>query len=140
MQRASYQLHEIRQNLNPSKRMQSDFKEMFQYDYEKFLRYILKPFKLDELAQTETVELSITSDGTELCDGVSHLTAEIKITDGRAIDPLSGIPLCTVHHETFGRMFTNQSQNFCFAMKSLIGKDSKKGYKKFSEFFQFLRG
>ncbi len=138
VQRASCQLHEIGQKLIPFERKQSDFGEMFQYDYEKFLRYILKTFKLDELAQTKTVELSITLDGAELCDGISHLTAGIKITNGRAIDPRSGIPLCTVHHETFGRMFSNQSRNFCFAMKSLIGNDSKKAYKEFSDFFQFF--
>ncbi len=53
------------------------------------------------------------------------------------IDPQSGIPLCTVHDKTFGRMFINQSQNFCSAMKSLIGKDSKKAYEEFSFFFLF---
>jgi hypothetical protein len=47
----------------------------------------VKGFSADEIAQRESVELSITLDGAELCNGISHLTAGIKITDGRAIDP-----------------------------------------------------
>ena len=110
---------------------------MIPFDYERFLRYILKTFQLDEIAQRESMEISITLDGAELCDGISHLTAGIKVTDGRAIDPQTGIPFCT-DDGTFSRIFTNQSQNFCFAMKSLIGKDSKKAYKEFSDFFRFF--
>jgi hypothetical protein len=82
--------------------------------------------------------LSITLDGAELCDGISHLTAGIKITDGRAIDPQTGVPLCTADDDTFGTIFTNQSRNFCFAIKSLIGKDSKKAYKEFKDIFKFF--
>jgi len=112
----------------PFSKMESQHGEMFQYDFERFLRFLLKTFQLDEIAQEESVELSITLDGTELCICISHLTAGIKITDGRAIDPQTGVPLCTADDDTFGTIFTNQSRNFCFAIKSLIGKDSKKAY------------
>jgi hypothetical protein len=84
---------------------------MFQYDYEQFLHFLLKIFQLDDIAQREPVELSITLNGAELCNGISHLTAGFKITDGRAIDPQMGVLLCTADDDTFGSIFTNQSQN-----------------------------
>jgi hypothetical protein len=40
--------------------------------------------------------------------------------------------------EMMGLMFLNQSQNNCFALKILIGKDCKKAYKEFADFFQFF--
>ncbi len=138
IQRASYELHDIGQTLIPFSKKESELGEMFQYDYEKFIRFILKTFRLSEVAQRESIELCITLDGAELCDGISHLTAGIKITDPRAIDPKNGIPLCTVNDEHLGRIFANQSRNYCFAMKSLIGKDSKTAYKEFSDFFLFF--
>jgi hypothetical protein len=138
IQRASYELHDIGQTMIPFCKKESQYGEMFQYDYEKFIRFILKTFQLSEVAQRETIELCITLDGAELCDGISHLTAGIKITDARAVDPKNGIPLCAVNHEHIGRIFSNQSRNYCFAMKSLIGKDSKVAYKEFSDFFLFF--
>jgi hypothetical protein len=139
-QKAAYELHQIGQGLVPFSRKESQHGEMFQYDYERFLRFVLKVFQLDDIAQRESVELSITLDGAELCDGISHLTAGIKIMDGRAINPQTGVPLCTADDDNFGSIFSNQSRNFCFAIKSLIGKDSKKAYKEFSDFFKFFEG
>jgi hypothetical protein len=57
------------------------------------VRFILKAFGLYELAQHESVELNIALDGAEICDGLSHLTAGIKMTDGRAVDPTDGMPV-----------------------------------------------
>jgi hypothetical protein len=138
VQKATYELHQIGQGLVPFSRKESQHSEMFQYDYERFLCFVLKVFQLDDIAQRESVELSITLDGAKLCDGISHLTAGIKITDGRAIDPQTGVPLCTADDDNFGSIFSNQSRNFCFAIKSLIGKDSKKAYKEFADFFKFF--
>jgi hypothetical protein len=67
---------------------------MIQFDYERFLRYILKTFQLDEIAQREFVVISITFDGAELCNGISHIMAGIKVTNGIAIDHQNEIPLC----------------------------------------------
>jgi hypothetical protein len=91
-----------------------------------------------KLHRESQCELSITLDSAEHCDGISHLTAGIKITDGRAIDPQTGVPLCTAYDDNFGSIFSNQSRNFCFVIKSLIGKDSKKAYKEFADFFKFF--
>jgi len=99
---------------------------------------ILKTFQLEEIAEVKSVELSITLDGAELCDGISHLKARIKVTDTRAIDPRDGSPLCMTMDEMMGCMFVNQSRNNCFALKSLIGKDCKRAYREFTEFFSIL--
>jgi hypothetical protein len=138
VQRAAYELHDIGQNVIPFHKKNSELGEMYQYNFEVFLRFILKTFSLYEIAQRESVEMSITLDGAELCDGISHLTAGIKVTDHRALDPCDGVPLCTMDGETLGQIFNNQSRNSCFAMKSLIGKDSKRAYKEFTDFFSFF--
>jgi hypothetical protein len=39
------------------------------------------------------VELSMTLDGTELCNGISHLPAAVKITDARTINHRDGTPM-----------------------------------------------
>ncbi len=138
VQKTAYELHSLGQQLIPFEQKASSYGEMYQYDFEFFLRYVLKVFNLDVIAETECVELSISLDGAELCDGICHITAGMKITDQRAIDPFTGIPLSTVDNENFGRIFSNQSRNYCFAMKSLLGKDCKRAYKEFADFFKFF--
>jgi hypothetical protein len=110
---------------------------MYQVDFEKFLRFVLKTFGLYEISQQQSAELSFTLDGADLCDGIMHLTAGIKLTDGRAIDPRDGSPL-SMDDVSFGHIFDNQSRNYCFAMKSLIGKDTKWAYKEFADLFIFF--
>jgi hypothetical protein len=119
------------QQLIPLEEKTCNLGEMYQYDFEKFIRFTLIVFQLVDLAQRESVEMCITLDGAELCDGISHLTAGIKVTDPRAIDPRDGSPLCLNNVENYGRIFNNQSRNYCFAMQSLIGKDTKSAYQEF---------
>jgi hypothetical protein len=138
IQRASYELHNIAQEIIPFGKKESQLGEMFSYDYECFIRYILKSFHLYEIAQRESVEICMTLDGAELCDGLSHLTAGIKISDHRAIDARDGVPLSSLADGVFGRIFKVQSRNYCFAMKSLLGKDCKTAYREFSDFFLFF--
>lgn len=83
------------QQVIPIKAVDCPLGEMFQFDYERKLRLILKTFGLDGIAQTSNVEISITLDGAELCDFKSHLTAGVKVTDKRAIDPRTKLPLCS---------------------------------------------
>jgi len=136
IQRVAYQLHEVGQHHIPFSKQDSEVGESFAYDYEKFIRFLLKTFKLYEIAQVESVELCMTLDGAELCKGLSHITAGVKITDYRAIDPKDGTPLSS--EGVFGRIFRTQSRNYCFAMKALLGKDCKTAYKEFTDFFQFF--
>jgi hypothetical protein len=85
VQRCSKELHEVGQELIPVKKVRSELGEMFQFDYEKMVRFILRAFSLHEIAQRECVELCITLDGAELTKDLCHLTFGIKVTDSRAI-------------------------------------------------------
>jgi hypothetical protein len=136
IQWCTYELHSLGQEYIPFEKKDCALGECFAYDYEKFVRFLLQSFSLYDIAQRETVELCIALDGAELCNGIQHLTAGIKITDRRAIDPKDGVPLST--DGVLGRIFKVQSRNYCFAMKSLLGKDCKKAYKEFSDFFSSL--
>jgi len=72
------------------------------------------------------VEILFTLDGADLCDKISHLTAAIKITDSQLVDPRIGSPMYTIDDGPSDQLLDNQSQIYCLAMKSLIGKDTKK--------------
>lgn len=87
---------------------------MHQYDYEVFLLFISKTFSLHGLAQIEPVELSITLDTTEIFFGLSHLTAGMTVTGGRAIKPRDGVPLCIFDGIKIWQIFNNQSMNLLF--------------------------
>jgi len=99
-----------------------------------FFWFFLKTFGLDDIAQRDSVEVSITPDGAELCDGLCHLTAGIKVTDPRAVDPRDGKRL-SCFGDGMGCIFSTKSCHCCFAVKSLLGKDSKEAYQEFSDFF-----
>jgi hypothetical protein len=89
------------------------------------------------MAQSDFVEVLIMLDGAELCDGLCHLTAGIKITDPRAVDPHDGKPL-SCFGDGMGHILARKSCNYCFAIKCLLGKDSKEAYQEFSDFFSFF--
>jgi hypothetical protein len=77
VQKAAYELHDVRQQNIPFEKKESKLGEMFQLSYKLFIHFILKSFKLHDIAQRETVELCITLNGAKLCNGLSHLTAGI---------------------------------------------------------------
>jgi hypothetical protein len=139
IQRASQELYQFLQQHIPFSHQQCELGEVFQYDYEHFVRFILKAFSLHEMAQQESVELCITMDGAELCDGLCHLTSGIKITDPRAVDPRNGSPLCCINDGLMGHIFHTRSRNYCFAVKSLLGKDTKDAYRVFHDFLSSLK-
>ena len=111
---------------------------MYQFDYEKMIRYILKTFSLQGIAERESVELCITLDGAELMKDLCHRTFGIKVTDPNAIDPRDGSPLAYSEDGVFGNIFKVQSRNYCFIMKTLLGKDSKSAYQEFADIFKFF--
>jgi hypothetical protein len=138
VQRCSKELHDLGQETIPFKKVPSELGEMFHFDYEKMVHFILRAFALHEITQRESVELCITLDGAELSKDLCHLTFGIKVTDRRAIDPRDGCPLAYSHDGGFGNLFRVQSRNYCFILKSLVGKDSKQAYKEFSDVFKFF--
>jgi hypothetical protein len=138
VQNCAAELHALGQELIPIEKVPCDLGEMYQYDYEKMVRYIIKVFSLHEIAQNESIELCITLDGAELTNDLCHLSFGVKVTDGRAINPRDGTPLAYTQEGVFGKIFNVQSRNFCFIMKTLLGKDSKTAYQYFSDIFRFF--
>jgi hypothetical protein len=108
-----------------------------QFDYGKLLAYLLRLYKLDDVARDPnqpSVQFSITLDGADLSRNITHITAGIQINDPRAIDPISGIPIGMQDSKKV------QSRGLCYAAKILIAKDTKRLYDKyFSDFFSFFK-
>jgi len=136
VQRCAYELHDVAKELIPFSNQTINGAEVFQFDYEKKLRFLLKTYKLYEIAQHDSVELCVTMDGAVLTNAVGHLTAGIKITDSRAIDPRTGLPLCSRFHNVVHN--NSQSRNNCFVVKSMIGKDCRDSYEQFRDMFSFF--
>jgi len=139
VQRCASELHSLGQELIPITRVPCDLGEMYQYEFEKVTRYILKAFSLDHVAKSESVELCITLDGAELTKDLCHLSFGVKMTDSRAINPRYGTPLAYTEEGVFGKIFNVQSRNNCFIIKTLLGKDSKAAYQHFSDVFSFFQ-
>jgi hypothetical protein len=81
VQRCAASLFELGQKIVPVEKVLSQLGEMFKFDYEKMVCFILKAFSLHEIAQHSSVELCITLDGAELTKDLGHLTFGIKVTD-----------------------------------------------------------
>jgi hypothetical protein len=108
-----------------------------QFEYEPLLAYLLKLYKLDDVAKDPNqlpVEFSITLDGADLSRNISHVTAGIKMNDPRAIDPKTGIPIGQ------DNSMPVQSRELCYPFKILIAKDTKELYNtSFADFFSFFK-
>jgi len=112
--------------------------EMYQFNYEMMLRHLLKTFKLYDIAQQESVEICRTLDGAELTKDLCHLSFGVKITDPPTVDPRDGTPLVYSHEGIIGNIFKVQSCNYCFILKTLLGRDSKAAYHEFADVFKFF--
>jgi len=124
IQKCAAEYHQLGQNLIQFEKVNSDLGEIYQFHYEKLIRHILKTFRLDEIAQQESIELSITLDGAELTKDLCHLSFGVKITDPRAMEPRVGTPLVYTEEGVLGNILRVKSRNYCFIMKTLLGKDS----------------
>jgi hypothetical protein len=127
VQRCASSLHDLGQEIIPFHKVECELGEMFVFNYERLVRFILKTFLLDSIAENESVELCITLDGAELTKDLCHLTFGIKITDPRAVDPRDGTPLSYTEDGLLGNL-----------LKSMLGKDSKKAYSAFKDVFEFF--
>jgi hypothetical protein len=71
-----------------------DGKDGVKFNYQKLLSFVLEIYGLDEIARTTGgVKIAITLDGAELSRNAGHVTAGVKITDPRAIDPITRLPI-----------------------------------------------
>ncbi len=66
-------LHALDQQVIPVNKVECNLGEMYQYNYEKVVRYLLKTFLLYDIAQQESIEMCITLDGAELTKDLCHL-------------------------------------------------------------------
>jgi hypothetical protein len=128
-------MYDLGQQHIPFHQKQCTLGEVYQFEFKPFIRFILTTFSLCEIVQRESVELCITLDRVELCDGLSHLTVGIKIMDPRAVDPKDDTLFSCMEDGLVGHIFKTQSRNYCFAVKSLLGKDSKPAYNEISDYF-----
>jgi hypothetical protein len=109
----------------------------FKFAYKPLLLYILKLFKLEDVARDinqPPVQISITLDGADLSHNVTHLTAGVKINEPCSINPVSWLPI-GVHDSR-----KVQSRELCFPLKSLLAMDSKELYDNhFGNFFDYFK-
>ncbi len=63
VQKCAYELHEVARDIIPFKNSTVAGGEVFQFDYERLLRFLLKTFGLHKLMQQEYVEVCMTMDG-----------------------------------------------------------------------------
>ena len=111
--------------------------EILRFDYIQLLKFLLKMYKLDVLAElTGNIEIVITLDGSKLTKQLFHVTAGLKITDIHARHPKLDILLLPTDVETSGHSSV-QSRDNSYVVEMHLMKDTKEGYKKFTIFFDF---
>lgn len=104
------------------------------FDLDTCMRLTLDGYGLSSCAVTgaaaKPVTLAHALDGAQLTQQLGHVTAGIKLVDPRAVDPVTGPPLCLL-----------QSRDLCFPCQMTFGRDCKKLHEDcFSIFFQCFNG
>ena len=113
-----------------------DFGEGFEFDIYKTTKTLFESFGLMDDAKHRPVEVGLTSDGAQLTNTLSHVTAGLKFNDMGIRDPFTKQPLLL--HEPDSLV---QSRNLCFPLRSVIGKDSKKTFNGFRFLYsEFISG
>jgi hypothetical protein len=109
----------------------------FSFGYSKMLVFLLEMFQLDHIASDPLqppVQLACTLDRADISKFVSHVTAEMKLLDLHAIDPI-------VSHLPIGLEGSKkvQSRDLCFPFKMPLPPDTKTLYEEhFKDFFDFF--
>jgi hypothetical protein len=66
------------------------------FSYSKILIFLLEMFQLDDIVRDTSqppIQLACTLDGADITKFASHITAEFKILDPCAMDPISDLPI-----------------------------------------------
>ena len=95
--------------------------EGFEFDAVKVTATLFEAFGLTNVARRRAVELALTSDGAQLTNTLSHVTAGLKFNDMAMCDPVTKSPLLLHAPDSLV-----QSRNLCFPLRIVIGKDSKR--------------
>jgi hypothetical protein len=97
------------------------FEEGFEFDFTLLTRTLLESFGIMDVAKQRPIDLSLTSDGAQLTNTVSHVTAGLKLNDMASCDPRTKEPLLL--HEPGSLV---QSRKLDFPYRRIIAKDGKK--------------
>ena len=97
------------------------FQEGFEFDFTMLTRTLLVSFGLWHVAKQRPIDLSLTSDGAQLINTVSHVTAGIKFNDMALCDPMTKEPMLL--HEPGSLV---QSRKLDFPYRVIVAKDGKK--------------
>ena len=85
---------------------------------------------------TENVEIAITLYGSKLTNRLFHVTLVLKIVDVHARHLKLGTLLLSMDVETSG-ISSMLSRDNSYIVEIYLMKDTKEGYKYFTDFFQF---
>jgi hypothetical protein len=99
----------------------TDFGEGFEFDVVKTTRTLLEAFGLMTDAKHRSIELSLTSDGAQLTNTLSHVTAGLKFNDVGMRNPFTKELMFLLEAGSLV-----QSRRWCFPLRVIIGKDNKK--------------
>ena len=105
---------------------------VFKFDFDITIRLLISAFGLEEHAKTGSksnpVLMTVSYDHALFTQYLGHVTLGIKMLDARAVDPLSGLPLCMVDQDGTVDVGKLQSRELCFPLFCLFGKDTKKAF------------
>jgi hypothetical protein len=114
--------------------------EVFFINFEAAFRLSLKACGLYELAQRTSVKVALAVDGGDLFNNRSHVTTGLKITDERALHPITKQPFLNPERETEDDdMFLKvQTSEVCSVMIIADAKDNKHLYEDvFKEYYDW---
>ncbi len=121
-------------------RRDTKYGEVYFLNFERAFRLLLKACNLHDLAQTSSVKVALTVDGADLFKGRTHVSTGIKITDERAVHPVSKQPFLVANRQDDDEdMFVKvQTREVCCIMIIADAKDNKHLYEDvFKEYYEW---
>ena len=108
----------------------TEFGEGFEFDVVKRTKTLLESFGLMADVKHRPVELGLSSDGAQLMHTLSHVTTGLMFNDIEMQNPFT--KQLMLFHEPGSLV---QSRNWCFPLRIVITKDSKKTLKGFPNLY-----
>ena len=124
------------QQINEHGDSNSDIGEGFQFEETIMTKTLFDSLGLTEVAKTRPVELALTSDGAQLTNNITHVSAGMKFHEMAVRDPFTKELLC--FHDPDSLV---QSRNNSFISRMVIGDDNKTTNEGFRPLFgNFISG
>ena len=95
---------------------------------EKALRFLLKvcQLQLHDLAQVDSVRVSLSIDGADLFKDQTHVSSGIKISDCHGVHPITKKPLFVQDNDGEEKMVKMQSSGICCILIIADARDKKR--------------